>query len=249
VSELGDRRARKKALTREQIRRAAQQLFSEHGFDSVTIADVAATADVAVQTVFNHFPTKEELFFDGRTPWVHEPAEAVLSRGPGQAPLAALREWTVAWITEAAARDADEERRAYLSTMAASPALRTFELSLSQRGERRLAAALAEVWSSDPAGGPHLSDGEAGVRMAADLTAAIWVAGARSLLVELRTVEDDDEDATAVRSTVLALARGLFDRLERGLGALLSLPGAELTDPMLAVPGPMPPRQATRRAG
>ena len=249
MSELGDRRARKKAQTHEQIRRAAQQLFSEHGFDSVTIADVAATADVAVQTVFNHFPTKEELFFDGRTPWVDEPAEVVLARRSGQAPLAALREWTVARITEAAARDADEERRGYLSTMAASPALRSFELCLSQRGERRLAAALVEAWSSDPAGGPHLSDGEVGVRMAADLTAAIWVAGARSLLVELRAVADDDEDATAIRSTVITLAGRLFDRLERGMGALLSLPGAELTDPMLALPGPMPARQSTRRAG
>ena len=249
MSELGDRRARKKALTRGQIRRAAQELFSEHGFDSVTIADVAATADVAVQTVFNHFPTKEELFFDGRTPWVDEPAEVVRSRRPGQPPLAVLREWTVRWITESAGRDADQERRAYLATMAASPALRSFELSLSQRGERRLAGALAEAWSSDPSSGPRLPDREVGVRMAADLTAAIWVAGARSLLVELRAVGDDAGEAAAIRRTVVTLAEQLFDRLERGLGALLSLPGAELTDPMLGLPGPTLARSAARRAG
>ena len=76
MSELLDRRARKKAQTREQIRGIAHQLFDERGFEAVTIADVARTADVAVQTVFNHFATKEELFFDGRVPWVEGPADA-----------------------------------------------------------------------------------------------------------------------------------------------------------------------------
>jgi hypothetical protein len=69
VGEVSDRRARKKAQTREHVRRTAQQLFAERGFDAVTIADIAAAADVAVQTVFNHFATKEELFFYDRTPW------------------------------------------------------------------------------------------------------------------------------------------------------------------------------------
>src|SRR5215218_3583552 len=82
-----DRRARKKARTRTLIRETAQRLFAERGFEGVTIADIAAAADVAVQTVFNHFPTKEDLFFDGHTPWVEGAAEAVRSRPPGTAPL------------------------------------------------------------------------------------------------------------------------------------------------------------------
>ena len=69
MGDLQDRRARKKAQTREQIQRVAQGLFAERGFEAVTIADIASGADVAVQTVFNHFSSKEELFFDGRTPW------------------------------------------------------------------------------------------------------------------------------------------------------------------------------------
>jgi AcrR family transcriptional regulator len=249
VSELGDRRARKKAQTRAEIRQAAQELFAEHGFDTVTIADIAATADVAVQTVFNHFPTKEELFFDGRTPWVDEPAETVRSRCPQEPPLAALREWTAGWITQAAGRDADDERRSYVATLAASPSLRTFELSLLQRAEERLAAALIEAWSSDPSGAPQLCGGELGVRMAAGLTAAIWVAGARTLRVELRAVEEDGADARAVRRTVVTLADKLFDRLERSLGALFKVPGAELTDPALNLPGPSRAAHPARRAG
>jgi len=82
VGEINDRRARKKAQTREQIRTVAHRLFADVSFTAVTIADIAREADVAVQTVFNHFATKEELFFDGRTPWVEGPAAAVRTRRP-----------------------------------------------------------------------------------------------------------------------------------------------------------------------
>src|SRR5262249_38006548 len=40
------------------------QLFAQRGFDRVTVADVAAAADVSDKTVYNYFPTKEDLFFD-----------------------------------------------------------------------------------------------------------------------------------------------------------------------------------------
>src|SRR3712207_4046239 len=96
VSDNSDRRARKKAATRALVLETAQRLFSERGFDAVTIADIASTADVAVQTVFNHFATKEELFFTGRTHWVDGPAQAVRSRPDGVPPLAALRPALVA---------------------------------------------------------------------------------------------------------------------------------------------------------
>ena len=91
MGELLDRRARKKAQTRELIRSVAQQLFDQRGFETVTIADIARECDVAVQTVFNHFATKEELFFDGRTPWVDTLADSVRQRDPSVSPLSALR--------------------------------------------------------------------------------------------------------------------------------------------------------------
>ena len=39
------------------------RLFLERSFDQVTIAEIAEAADVSVNTVFNYFPTKEDLFF------------------------------------------------------------------------------------------------------------------------------------------------------------------------------------------
>ena len=62
-------RKRQIELTREEIAQSARRLFLERGFDAVTVAEVARAADVAVQTVFNHFPTKEDLFFDEQGWW------------------------------------------------------------------------------------------------------------------------------------------------------------------------------------
>jgi AcrR family transcriptional regulator len=113
VSDLGCRRAQKKAATRELIRRTAHRLFAEHGFDGITIADVAREAEVAVQTVFNHFATKEELFFDGRVPWVAGPAEAVRNRPAGTSALSALRGYLLEFIaSDLGAMDSDEQRSA-----------------------------------------------------------------------------------------------------------------------------------------
>src|SRR3954449_9603452 len=58
-------RERKKRQTRETIAHAAMALFAEHGFDAVTVADVARAADVSEKTVFNYFPAKEDLVLHG----------------------------------------------------------------------------------------------------------------------------------------------------------------------------------------
>ena len=47
--------------TREAIRAAAVELFVRHGFDAVSVEEVADAADVGASTVYRHFPTKEDL--------------------------------------------------------------------------------------------------------------------------------------------------------------------------------------------
>jgi AcrR family transcriptional regulator len=212
-----DRRARKKARTREEIRTAAQALFATRGFEAVTIAEIAAEADVAVQTVFNHFATKEDLFFDGRTPWVEGAAEAVRSRPASVPPLRALRAYVVGMVTALAGPGCDEERRAYVATVEASPTLRSREHENVREAEQRLTEALVEVWSSEDAG-PRPEHPE----IAAALIAATWLAAARVLVISHRTgllTEDHGTDDAPLE----ALIGDVLDRLEQGLGTLEDL--------------------------
>ena len=58
------RRERKKAATRQALADAALRLFLEHGYDQVTVRDIAEAADVSTTTLFKHFPGKEALVFD-----------------------------------------------------------------------------------------------------------------------------------------------------------------------------------------
>lgn len=55
-------RATATAATRERIVDAAVDAFTARWYDEVTIRGVAADAGVALQTVRNHFSTKDELF-------------------------------------------------------------------------------------------------------------------------------------------------------------------------------------------
>ncbi|MFG1792936.1 TetR/AcrR family transcriptional regulator [Nocardia sp. NPDC049149] len=95
-------RDRKKLQTRENISNQATRLFLEHGFDKVTIADVAAAAQVAKMTVTNYFPRKEDLALDLHDVFVDQLARVVREREPGESALAALRR---AYLTAAAEQD------------------------------------------------------------------------------------------------------------------------------------------------
>ncbi len=57
------RRERKKARTHQALADEALRLFLERGFDEVTVTEIADAADVAVSTLFKHFPSKEALLF------------------------------------------------------------------------------------------------------------------------------------------------------------------------------------------
>ncbi len=46
----------------ERILAAAEDLFAEHGYDAVSISDIATRADVCKSNVFHHFTSKDELY-------------------------------------------------------------------------------------------------------------------------------------------------------------------------------------------
>ena len=84
-------RETKKLRTRQEIADTAMRLFVERGFDHVTVAEVAAAAGVSEKTVFNYFPTKEDLFFDEVPARQAAAVEAIRQRRPGESVVAALR--------------------------------------------------------------------------------------------------------------------------------------------------------------
>ncbi|MFI7012490.1 TetR/AcrR family transcriptional regulator [Streptomyces sp. NPDC050145] len=86
-------RERKKRQTRQYISDVATGLFLERGFDAVTIAEIADAADVSVNTVYNYFPAKEDLFLDRSAGVVDRMSRWVRGRDVGEsAARAVLRE-------------------------------------------------------------------------------------------------------------------------------------------------------------
>ncbi|MCN9240148.1 TetR/AcrR family transcriptional regulator [Streptomyces sp. RY43-2] len=86
-------RERKKRQTRQYISDVATHLFIERGFDAVTVAEIAEAANVSVNTVYNYFPAKEDLFFDRSAGVADRLARWIRARGAGEsAARAVLRE-------------------------------------------------------------------------------------------------------------------------------------------------------------
>ncbi|WP_030182940.1 TetR/AcrR family transcriptional regulator [Streptomyces violaceorubidus] len=54
-------RERRRSETRRLVQAHAVRLFTECGYDAVTVADVAEAASVSAMTVYRHFSTKEDL--------------------------------------------------------------------------------------------------------------------------------------------------------------------------------------------
>src|SRR5262245_3502862 len=84
-------RERRKRLTRQTISDVATMLIAERGFDNVTVAEIAAAANVSKMTVFNYFPRKEDLVFDRQDEMIEFLERAVRERRPGESIAAALR--------------------------------------------------------------------------------------------------------------------------------------------------------------
>src|SRR5918992_2933375 len=93
-------RERKKRAAREAIAATARRLFAERGFDTVTVAEIAAAAEVSEKTVFNHFPTKEDLAFAGREEGLRRLVADITERPPGASVLDVFRALTTTVIDD-----------------------------------------------------------------------------------------------------------------------------------------------------
>ena len=151
-AELG-LRERKKQRTRQLIAETARRLFVADGFDNVPVADVARAAEVSDATVFNYFPTKEDLVFQGMEAFEAELLQAVRDRPVGESAAAAFGRFVTQPRGILAAED--EQTAAHLvgvsRMIAQSSALQTREREIFARYTASLAALLTEETGGSPA--------------------------------------------------------------------------------------------------
>jgi AcrR family transcriptional regulator len=133
-------RERKKRMTREAVFAAAQALFSERGFDQVTVAEIADAANISVKTLFTYIGAKEELLFNGRPAVLGAVVGAVRNRRLAQTPLVAAAQALLAAVDE---KDPDKNFDAFLRTVNAGPAARSRLRTLWEETEDALTEALA----------------------------------------------------------------------------------------------------------
>ncbi|MEV6549524.1 TetR/AcrR family transcriptional regulator [Streptomyces sp. NPDC051597] len=96
-------RERKKWQTRRRLMATAVELFTERGFDKVSVAEIAEAAEVSKMTVFNHFGSKEDLALGPVEEHTEDVVRAVRERAPGESVTTAVRRHYLAAVE---ARDA-----------------------------------------------------------------------------------------------------------------------------------------------
>src|SRR3954470_11340890 len=145
-------RERKKQRTRELIAETARRLFVERGFDAVPVAEIAGEAEVSEKTVFNYFPTKEDLVFWRLESFEDELLSAVRDRAPDEALLDAFGRFVMRRRGLLAAEDPEAiERLAAITRMiVSSPALLAREREIFDRYTASLAELIASERGVDP---------------------------------------------------------------------------------------------------
>jgi AcrR family transcriptional regulator len=201
-------RERKKEQTRQAILGAALRLFSAHGFDSVSVAEIAAEANVSAATVFNYFPTKQDLVFVGMEVFEARLVAAVRERDPGESVLAAFGRFVLQIRGLLASADAEAASRlAAISRMITeSPTLIAREREVTEQYTQSLAKQIADETGAG----------------ADDVTP--WVA-ANALMGVHRALVDHvhrrmlaGAPSTRVAHEVRELGRHALTLIERGLG-------------------------------
>jgi AcrR family transcriptional regulator len=207
----------KKEQTRELIADTAWRLFADRGFDRVTVAEVAHEAMVAPATVFNYFPTKEDLFFFRLETFGAHLVGAIHKRPPGEPALDAFRRFLLQPAGLLAQLDAGdpqalERLRTVHRMIDASPALQARE----QRALSGYADALAALLAQETA----TAADDVRARVAANAMMGVQ----RTLIDYVRRRILDDDKPERLAADVRRLGKRAFALLSEGLGDYAAKP-------------------------
>lgn len=194
MSDLADRRARKRLETRRAISWAATQLFAEKGFDNVTIDQIASAADVGRMTVFNHFPRKEDMFFDRDEEIRTTLAEALRQRKPAESPLESLRLLAHRLVAEKRPYlQFSEDSQGFIAIITASETLKARARAIRDEVANGIAAELAR--------GAGREENDIDAQLAAALLLATWSVA----LTRAHAEYGENRDAEQAAATFLDL--------------------------------------------
>jgi AcrR family transcriptional regulator len=200
-------RERKKQQTRQRIADSARDLFADRGFERVRVAEVAQAAGVSEATVFNYFPTKEDLIYSGMEQFETHLLEAVRWRPPGVGVLAAFRDHLLVPRGGLAAEDPAAVARiaTVARIIAGSPALQTREQQLIDRFTRTLAREITKERRAQP------ND------LRPWVTANALMGVNRAMMWEIQRQALHGRNGQSIARKVIAQGRRAFDTLEEGL--------------------------------
>jgi len=211
MTELG-LRERKKQRTRRLIAETARRLFAERGFEQVTVTEIAREAEVAPATVFNYFPTKEDLFYSRLEAFEERLLTGIRERPAGQSILAAFaaflldQQGVLAMDVPGGDREATRQVQTITRVITESPALLARERQVFERYARSLAALIAE----DVGAGP----GDVTCHAVANTLLGLH----RALIDHVRELALAGASASRIRRSVKSEAERAIAQLERGLG-------------------------------
>jgi AcrR family transcriptional regulator len=151
TAELG-LRERKKQRTRQLIADTARRLFAQRGFEAVPVSEIAREAEVSEATVFNYFPTKEDLFYHRLEAFEDEMLQSIRDRQPGESVISAFGRFVTTPRGLLAARDSEqvEHLAAITRVITDSPALLAREQQIYATYTDALAKLLATETGASP---------------------------------------------------------------------------------------------------
>ena len=202
--EVGGMRERKKRQRRDAIAAHALRLFTENGFERVTMREIAQVADVSEPTVFNYFPTKESLVFNEDREREFALLRAVRDRPSGTSVVAAFRDMALE-LLDRHRRETDMD---WFRVVQGSPALQRHRRELYARQALSLAAVLKAQ------GGSRF--GDVAALSAARALMGVMAAAGETFGQRLLSGASPKSVAREIRADVVRA----FDLLEAGLGTL-----------------------------
>jgi AcrR family transcriptional regulator len=135
----------KKARTRQLIADVAARLFAERGYEHVLVSEVAREAEVSEQTVYNYFPSKDQLVIDRDQQIQDQLTELIRARAPGVSAAAAIRDYVLASV-DAIPTISPEIWRGELGYLALmSPTVHRLSLEMTDRQAGAIGDAISDT--------------------------------------------------------------------------------------------------------